>query len=290
MNLGISEDLASITYAHVVECIRTLGVGTLLIKVDLESAYRHIPIHPEDHHLLDISWEGRTYVDRALPFGLRSAPKIFSTVADMMVWALHMAGIEHLIHYLDDFLFLIAPQTDEGTRIHSLIFARLGVPVALHKTEGPACVITFLGICIDTIAGELCLPLDKLQHLQGLIEAWAKKKASTKKELESFLGLLCHAATVVFLGRTFLRELFRLLHSVIQCHHFTRLSAGAKADIMSWRCLLCHWPGHSFFPPWLLLIMSTQMHRVLGDVVPQLRVLVGSSCNRLQSGGKWTYL
>ena len=96
MNAGISEDLASITYAHVddaVECIKTLGVGTLLIKVDLESAYRHIPIHPEDHHLLGISWEGRIYVDRALPFGLRSAPKIFSAVADMMVWALHMAGI-----------------------------------------------------------------------------------------------------------------------------------------------------------------------------------------------------
>ena len=183
--------------------------------MDLESAYRHIPIHPEYHHLLGISWEGRTYVDRALPFGLHSAPKIFSAAADMMVWALHMAGIEHLIHYLDDFLFLVVPQTNEGTHIHSLalnVFARLGVPVALHKTEGPACIITFLGICIDNIAGELRLPLDKLQHLQGLIEAWAKKKASTNKELESFLGHLCHAATVVRLGRTFLRELFRLLH------------------------------------------------------------------------------
>ena len=66
VNAGISEDLASITYAHVddaVEYIKTLGVGTLLIKVDLENAYRHISIHPEDHHLLGISWEGRTYVD-----------------------------------------------------------------------------------------------------------------------------------------------------------------------------------------------------------------------------------
>ena len=159
-------------------------------------------------------------------------------------------------------MFLVAPQTNEGTRIHSLalnVFARLGVPVALHKTEGPACVITFLGICIDTSAGELCLPLDKLQRLQGLIEAWAKKKASTKKELESFLGHLCHAATVVRPGRTFLRELFRLLHGVRQPHHFTRLSAGAKADIMWWRCLLRHWPGHSFFPP------SAIAHHVYSD-------------------------
>ena len=45
VNVGISEDLASITYAHVddaVECIKTLGVGTLLIKVDLEM---HIGIY-----------------------------------------------------------------------------------------------------------------------------------------------------------------------------------------------------------------------------------------------------
>ena len=116
-----SEKLASITYAHVddaIECIKTLGVGTMLIKMDLESAYRQIPVHPGDHHLLGVSWEGRTYVDRALPFGLRSAPKIFSAVADMMVWALYNAGIEHLIHYLDDFLFLVAPHSDDGAKVH----------------------------------------------------------------------------------------------------------------------------------------------------------------------------
>ena len=63
MNAGISEDLSSITYVRVdnaLECIKTLGVDTLLIQVDLESAYRHIPIHPEDHHLLGISLEVRT--------------------------------------------------------------------------------------------------------------------------------------------------------------------------------------------------------------------------------------
>ena len=255
VNAGISEELASITYAHVddaVECIKTLGVGTMLIKMDLESAYRQIPVHPGDHHLLGVSWEGRTYVDRALPFGLRSAPKIFSAVADMMVWVLYNAGIEHLIRYLDDFLFLVAPHSDDGAKVCSLamsVFSKLGVPVALHKTEGPACIITFLGICIDTIAGELRLPQDKLHRLKKLIKVWSTKRASTKKELESFLGHLSHAATVVRPGRTFLRELFALLHRVKQPHHYTRLSAGARADIMWWKCLLQHWSGHSFFSP-----------------------------------------
>ena len=145
---------------------RLLQSAPLLIKMDLESAYKHIPVHPGDHHLLGGSWEGRTYVDWDLPFGLHSAPK---AVDNMMVWSLHNVGIEHLIHYIDDFLFLVVPHTDNGANICSFamsIFSELGVPVALHKTEGPACVISFLGICTDTITVELCLPQDKLYCLQ----------------------------------------------------------------------------------------------------------------------------
>ena len=112
VNDGISKGLSSISYASVddaVEPVLQLGKATQLVKLDLERAYRNIPVHPQDHHLLAISWEGSTYVDRALPFGLRSAPKIFSAVADMIAWALHCAGVQHQIHYLDDFLFLGAP-------------------------------------------------------------------------------------------------------------------------------------------------------------------------------------
>ena len=86
-NEGISLELASMSYARVddaVELIRHLGVGTQLVKLDLKSAYRIVPIHPQDHHILAIEWEGATYVDQALSFGLRSAPKIFSAVADMI--------------------------------------------------------------------------------------------------------------------------------------------------------------------------------------------------------------
>ena len=74
----------------------------------------------------------------------------------MMAWVLHKAGIQHLTQYLDDFLFLVASDTDDGAQILSLamsVFSKLGVPVSQHRTEVPACVITFLGICIDTLAG-----------------------------------------------------------------------------------------------------------------------------------------
>ena len=39
-----------------------------------ESAYRIIPVHPNDLHLLGIQWQGNYFVDITLPFGLPSAP------------------------------------------------------------------------------------------------------------------------------------------------------------------------------------------------------------------------
>ena len=50
------------------------------------SAYRNIPVHPGDRHLLGIQWQGKTFVDTCLPFGLRSAPKLFNAVADALEW------------------------------------------------------------------------------------------------------------------------------------------------------------------------------------------------------------
>ena len=57
-----------------------LGPGALLAKIDVKEAYRNITIHPDDRHLLGISWNEKLFLDCQLPFGLRLAPVIFSAV------------------------------------------------------------------------------------------------------------------------------------------------------------------------------------------------------------------
>ena len=39
-----------------------------------------------DRHLLGMQWDGKLYVDTALPFGLHLAPKIFTALADGLMW------------------------------------------------------------------------------------------------------------------------------------------------------------------------------------------------------------
>ena len=237
VNDGISPSLCSLRYSSVdeaVDIIRHLGRDTQLVKLDIKDAYRLIPVHPDDYHLLGISWRGETYIDRALPFDLRSAPKIFSAVAVLVAWVLHQHGIKHQLHYLDDFLFLEAPNSKETAQILPLIleiFRVLGIPIAAHKTEGPASILVFLGILIDTHRFELRLPAEKLAHLQSVLRQWTEKKSCTRRDLETLLGHLSHAATVVKQGRTFLRQLFPLLSLDRASHHLIRLNAGARADL-----------------------------------------------------------
>ena len=78
------------------------GPGALMAKFDVESAYRNIPVNPDDRLLLGMRWRGQFYVDLSLPFRLRSAPFIFNSIADMADWILlHKHRLSDLLHYLD---------------------------------------------------------------------------------------------------------------------------------------------------------------------------------------------
>ena len=157
---------------HAVELAKKMGKGSLLAKLDLREAYRAVPVHPSDQRLLAVSWNSTTYLDEALPFGLRSAPKLFSALTDAMMWALRDRGVHTALHYLDDFLILGPPDQpicEEALLTTLAPCEELGFPVAEDKTEGPTTVLTFLRIEIDTLQQQVRLPQDKLLRLVSTI-------------------------------------------------------------------------------------------------------------------------
>ena len=87
VNDGIDKEWCSISYVSVdsiAKQVVLLGKGTLMAKMDIKSAYRLIPVHPSDRPLLEMRWRDRLFLDKTLPCGLRSAPKIFNAVADAL--------------------------------------------------------------------------------------------------------------------------------------------------------------------------------------------------------------
>ena len=111
------------------ECLRRDGTGfkfegvqdaetvlrphDFLFKVDLEAAYHHVAMHPESWGFLGFQWRGQYYEFTVLPFGLATAPWVFTKVTRTLVGRWRTRGIR-LVHYLDDFLFAVAPDADGG--------------------------------------------------------------------------------------------------------------------------------------------------------------------------------
>lgn len=62
------------------------GRGTLLTKVDIQSAYCNIPVHPENCWLTGMLWRYSLFMDAALPFGLQFTPKNFTAMVDAAEW------------------------------------------------------------------------------------------------------------------------------------------------------------------------------------------------------------
>ena len=284
VNDGISPELCSLAYASIDDAVKIIlqqGRGSELAKLDVADAYRIIPVHPEDRSLLGMRWKGRLFIDTALPFGLRSAPKIFTAVADRLQWILSNRGVGPSLHYLDDFLFVGPPQSSqcrESIQLAVAVCQELGVPLASDKLVGPTQKLQFLGITLDTVNLELHLPVEKLDRLKVLVSSWRGKRSCTKRELLSLIGHLQHATRVVKPGRSFLQRMFDLAQVAKELHHHIRLSASFRSDLEWWAMFLSDWNGVS-------MMVS------LGRVSPEVTITSDASgkmdCGAISSLGKW---
>ena len=128
-----------------------------------------------------------------------------------------------------------------------LTMKNLGIPISLHKTEGPVTVIQFLGILLDSNRMEARLPDDKVQRLREELSKWHNKKSATLRELQSLIGTLNFACRVVPPGRPFLQRIIQLTHKVTKPHHHVKLNAGFREDTCMWQIFLSKWNGCNFF-------------------------------------------
>ena len=114
-----------------------------------------------------------------------------------------MAGIDH---YLDNFIIVAPPASDRCLAQMKEECDELGVTLATEKTAGPTTCLTFPVIQIDTVAQQLSLLQDKLEHLQSDVESLLTSKSCQRRKLESLVGSLQFAARVILPCRPIIYE------------------------------------------------------------------------------------
>jgi hypothetical protein len=199
------------TIDDAVKICQALGQGALMAKVDLKNAFRLCPVRQADWHLLGIHWKGQYFVDKCLPFGLRSAPYLFNMVAEAIQWIIHnYFGIDDSFHYLDDYFFAGPAATDAclNALLDMLTLCNaVNAPLKPEKVIGPSTLLTLLGIELDTVHMQARLPeeklaalLEELLHFSLLPESG---RTCSKRQLLSLIGKLAFACKVIPAGRIF---------------------------------------------------------------------------------------
>ena len=86
VNAAIPREHATVQYATISDAIKHInhhGRACFLAKTDIKSAFRLLPIHPDDRHLLGLKWDGLYYFDNCLPMGCASSCKLFEYIFRM---------------------------------------------------------------------------------------------------------------------------------------------------------------------------------------------------------------
>ena len=170
----------------------SLTKGNFAFSIDLSDAYFHIPIHPRSRKYLRICFAGRVFQFRALPFGLSSAPWIFTKVMSEIKEMVHIQGIR-LYLYLDDWLVEVINfnlgciQSDYMVEL----CCRMGLLVNQEKSElVPTQRFDYIGATFDLVLDRV-YPLTKnVDKFQNIVLSFLHKPNQTARSWQRLIGTL----------------------------------------------------------------------------------------------------
>ena len=187
VNSGINKDLylgedVNLKYPTVdslVDILLAKGHLAELFKVDLKRAYRQIYVDPCDIHLLEFRWKGSLYIDRTLPFGLRSAAHICQRVTNMIRYILLLKGVS-MVNFLDDFGGAEVPSYAlQSYHTVGETVCDIGVEENIKKSAAPNTSMVFLGVLLDSVKLDLRITSVKLSEIKEILPEWITRKRAS---------------------------------------------------------------------------------------------------------------
>ena len=179
------------------------------VRLDLQDAYFQIPIHQDSRHLLRFVLGSKVFQFRVLPFGLCSAPYLFTQVVNSVAALLRQRGI-NILTYLDDWLILCHSKDRLQTQVSVTlqILSQLGFVINRTKSDLiPTQTFQYLGVQFDTSKNYMAPSMENRQKLVDKIELIRSAKAVSAQTLLALLGSMNFAAQLVWRGRLHMRPI-----------------------------------------------------------------------------------
>jgi len=148
-------------------------------KIDLQSAYHQIELDPKSRDITAFITHLGLFRFKKLPFGLASAPAVFSRVLTKV-----LSGCNNTISYFDDILIYGSTQQDHDRALQKVLhqLQQYNLQVNNDKCIYNAKEVTFLGRKLSKDG--ITVPEDTLKAIQDIAEP------TSKTEMRSLIGLL----------------------------------------------------------------------------------------------------
>ncbi|KAM9975309.1 hypothetical protein ACTFIW_010337 [Dictyostelium discoideum] len=141
-----------------------------MVKLDIKKAYLHVLVDPQYRDLFRFVWKGSHYRWKTMPFGLSTAPRIFTMLLRPVLRMLRDINVS-VIAYLDDLLIVGSTKEESLSNLKKTmdLLVKLGFKLNLEKSVlEPTQSITFLGLQIDSVSMKLLLDCCSPRKLAGL--------------------------------------------------------------------------------------------------------------------------
>jgi len=178
-------------------------------KIDLQDAYYLIPIKKVDRKYLRFRYKGVFYQFNCLPFGLCTAPRVYTTILKPVLSVLRSNRC-NIVGYLDDLLLLdkdqctLASKCSETLKLLNI----LGLPINHKKSEPNPCQkIEYLGFVFDSLQMTISLPNRKVINIIRVLKSTLLKKMVTIQALAELLGSLVSLTPAVAYSMLYTRQL-----------------------------------------------------------------------------------
>ena len=179
--------------------IKSLQQGEWTIALDLTDAYFHVPIRPFHRRYLRFCFNGQCYQYRALPFGLSTAPCLFTKVVQVIAGHLRQESI-HCHQYLVDWLLknksrsLLLAQAQKAIDVT----VKLGFLINKEKSNlRPSQSFVYLGAHFDLKLGRVFLTQERSVLIQDLIGLFRLHEYLPAQTFLKLLGTMASCIDVI---------------------------------------------------------------------------------------------
>lgn len=209
-------------------------------SIDLQDAYFSVPIDEDDQKYLKFSFEDELYKFVCLPFGLSSAPKLFTKILKPVYAWFRFHGIR-CSYYIDDSLNLNQSkdlcQTNSNTIME--VLKSLGFPINQKKSIlEPTQRIVFFGFVLDSVLFMVFLTEEKVEKILRSARELLTQKMVVVRSVASFIGRVVNAFFAVLEAPMYYRSLerdkIRGLGKDYNFDNFVELSSESREELVWW--------------------------------------------------------